>query len=118
MISIVDDDASICSSVKALLKSMGFEARTYASAVEFLSSATGLIETTCLIADIQMPNMSGLELCERLKRSGMDFPIVLMTAFLTEEIRQRAAKIGAACCLGKPFQPSQLLPWLEGSTEK
>lgn len=111
-ISIVDDDASVRAATARLLRSMGFSAQTFASAKEFLSSAQ-LRETACLIADVEMPGMSGVELQDHLIATGHFIPTIFITAFPDERVRDRALNAGAIDFLSKPFDESRLLECVE-----
>ena len=101
MISIVDDDESVRESTKALLRSLGYAARAFPSVEEFLRS--NLDETTCLILDIRMKGLSGIELQERLIGEGRRTPIIFVTAVLDEQIRNQVLEAGAIDILSKPF---------------
>jgi FixJ family two-component response regulator len=107
-ISIVDDDASVRQAIRGLLRSAGFEAQVFASAEEFLTSGR-LNDTTCLVLDVRMPGMSGIELQERLIASGHTVPIIFITAHADEDERARALDRGAIDCLRKPFSDDALL---------
>jgi FixJ family two-component response regulator len=108
LISIVDDDESIREAIQSLLRSVGFRAKTFASAEQFLQSDQ--IETTaCLILDVRMPGMSGLELQRRLMATQCRIPIVFVTAHGDEEARSRALQEGAVEFLLKPFSEEALL---------
>ena len=108
LISIVDDDESIREAIQSLLRSVGFRAKTFASAEQFLQSDQ--IETTaCLILDVRMPGMSGLELQRRLIATQCRIPIVFVTAHGDEEARSRALREGAVEFLLKPFSEEALL---------
>jgi FixJ family two-component response regulator len=111
-ISIVDDDASVRAATARLLRSMGFSAHVFASAKEFLSSAQ-LRETACLIADVEMPGMSGVELQDHLIATGHTIPTIFITAFPDERVRDRAMNVGAIDFLSKPFDESRLLECVE-----
>jgi FixJ family two-component response regulator len=112
MISVIDDDESVRFAVENLVSSVGHEVRTFASAESFLASeAAG--RTTCLISDVQMPGMQGLELQELLLAKGCDLPIIFITAFPDPVVRQRALSAGAVGFLGKPFEPDELIAILE-----
>jgi FixJ family two-component response regulator len=102
-ISIVDDDDMVRAATERLVNSLGFNARTFASAELFLQS-TSLSKTQCLILDVQMPNMSGIELQDHLSQLGLKIPIIFMTAYPEESIKQRAFQSGAVCFLLKPFE--------------
>ncbi|WP_426418905.1 response regulator transcription factor [Bradyrhizobium genosp. A] len=112
IISVVDDDASMRTAIARLLRSFGFSARAFASAQEFLSSPQ-LRETSCLITDVEMPGMSGVELQEYLIAHGHRTPIIFITAFPEDRIRERAMKAGAIEFLSKPFDEPRLLECLE-----
>jgi FixJ family two-component response regulator len=102
LISIVDDDDLFRAAIEKLVKSLGLTARTFASAESYLQSSC-LKETHCLIADVQMPNMSGLELQERLTHLGFDMPIIFITAYPNDAVRTKAINAGAVCFLHKPL---------------
>ena len=102
LISIVDDDDLFRAAIEHLVKSLGLTARTFASAESYLQSSW-LKETHCLIADVQMPNMSGLELQERLSHLGFDIPIIFITAYPNDAVRTKAINAGAVCFLHKPL---------------
>ena len=107
-ISIVDDDESIREALQSLLRSVGFRAKTFASAEQFLQFDQ--IETTaCLILDVRMPGMSGLELQRRLIATQCRIPIVFVTAHGDEEVRSLALQEGAVEFLLKPFSEEALL---------
>jgi FixJ family two-component response regulator len=102
LISIVDDDDLFRAALEKLVKSLGLTARTFASAESYLQSSW-VKETDCLIADIQMPNISGLELQERLSHLGFDIPIIFITAYPDDAVRTKAMNAGAVCFLHKPL---------------
>jgi FixJ family two-component response regulator len=102
VISIVDDDDTVRAATESLVRSLGFETRTFASAEAFLQS-TSPRETRCLILDVQMPNMTGIELQTRLSELGFEIPIIFITAYPDEVVRQRAMEAGAVAFLLKPF---------------
>jgi FixJ family two-component response regulator len=108
LISIVDDDQSVGEAIKGLMKAVGFDAEAFTSAEDFLGS-NRLPETACVIADIQMPGLSGLELQDRLIAAGRRVPIVFITAFPNARAQKRALKAGAICLLSKPFGEEELL---------
>lgn len=102
IISIVDDDDLFRGAIEKLVKSLGLRARTFASAESYLQSSW-VKETQCLVADVQMPNMSGLELQERLSQLGFDIPIIFITAYPNDVVRTKAMNAGAVCFLHKPL---------------
>ena len=112
VISIIDDDPSVRTATGRLLRSMGFSVYAFASAKEFLSSPQ-LGETSCVIADVEMPGMSGLELQERLIAHDHGKSIIFITAFPQERARERAMKAGAVDFLSKPFDQARLLECVE-----
>ena len=113
-ISIVDDDESVREALKSLLKSVGFKAEAFASAEEFLNSGQ-LPGTVCLILDVRMPGMSGVELQDRLTASHDGFPIVFISAHADEEEQARALEGGAIDFLQKPFSDEALLNAIEAA---
>jgi len=108
LISVVDDDDSVRESLSGLIRSVGFGAMVFASAEEFLSS-NRLLDTDCLILDVRMPGMNGLELQRRLAASHMSIPVIFITAHGDEEARVRALNGGAVEYLLKPFSEEALL---------
>jgi FixJ family two-component response regulator len=112
MISIIDDDESVCLAIESLVRSLGFEVRTFSSAEEFLLSPDRL-ETACLISDVQMPNMSGIELQQHLAAQGDRTPIMFITAFANERIEAQVMQAGAICFLRKPFTANALIEALQ-----
>jgi FixJ family two-component response regulator len=108
IVMIVDDDDSIRKAVRRLMKSFGFAVETFASAEEFLDS-DWLERTSCLILDVHMPGMNGLELQKRLVASGCVIPIIFITAFTDDCARAQAMKAGAVGYLTKPFGDAALL---------
>ena len=107
LISVVDDDESIRRTTTFLIESFGFRAAAFESAESFLKSGQ-LHDTSCLIVDVQMPGMNGLELQSQLAAAGYDIPIVFMTAYENKVSRQQAMQAGAVAFLAKPFGDDQL----------
>jgi FixJ family two-component response regulator len=108
VISIVEDDAAVRAATENLVKALGFDVYTFASAVEFLQSHR-VTETACLISDVQMPNMSGVELQANLADRGFWIPTIFMTAFPDESVKRRAMDAGAVGFLPKPFNAKALI---------
>jgi FixJ family two-component response regulator len=108
LISIVDDDELVREAVTGLIRSLGYRAAAFGSAEAFLRSHQ-LSRTACLIADINMPAMSGLELYRRLSGSGAVIPTILITAYPDDGIRKSALDAGVGCYIVKPFDESELL---------
>jgi FixJ family two-component response regulator len=112
VISVIDDDASVRAATNNLLSSHGYIVHTFASAEEFLQSA-GLHESVCVIADVQMPAMSGPDLLTHMRGQGYTAPFIFITAFPEENVRARALKAGAVCFLAKPFAGPVLINCIE-----
>jgi FixJ family two-component response regulator len=108
IISIVDDDASVREGLADLISSAGFQAKTFRRAEHFLKSHW-LRNTSCLIADVQMPEMTGLELYSALMDLGIKMPTILITAFPNKDDRDRALDAGVSCYLTKPFEKGELI---------
>ena len=108
LISVVDDDESVRESLSGLIRSVGFGVMVFASAEEFLNS-NHLADTDCLILDVRMPGMNGLELQRRLATNHLVIPIIFITAHGDEETRVRALNGGAVEYLLKPFSEEALL---------
>ena len=108
LLSVVDDDESVRESLPDLLREFGFAARAFSSAREFLSSDS-VGQTKCLILDIAMPGMTGLDLQRELKRRGQEIPVIFITAQKDEAVREQALKEGAVNFLYKPFSDTALL---------
>ena len=114
LVAIVDDDELIRDSLNGLMKAFGFPALTFASAEDFLNSGEQE-NTACLIADIRMPGMSGLELQSRLSRDNLRIPIIFITAQGDEKMRMQALRAGAVEFLTKPFDDDVLLDSLRAA---
>jgi len=108
LIAIVDDDESIRASTTSLMRSFGFAARGFASAEEFLQSPE-LDDTSCVISDVHMPGIGGLELQSRLASTHRRTPVIFITAFPDPRIQERALAGGAICFLTKPFDGETLI---------
>jgi FixJ family two-component response regulator len=105
---VVDDDAQVRESLEGLLKSADFMAAAFSSAEEALQSAI-LAEASCLITDVRMPGMQGLELQRRIKHDYPELPVIIITGHRDEHVRQSALSDGAIALLYKPFDPNDLL---------
>lgn len=108
LVAIVDDDASVRHSTRRLIRSLGHRAEAFGSAEDFLDSGRAA-ETACLILDVRMPGMDGLELQRRLAASNPPIPIVFITARASEEEERRARQAGAVDFLRKPVPKEALL---------
>jgi FixJ family two-component response regulator len=114
IISIVDDDISVRRAIANLLESAGFEAKTFASAEEFLSSDVRA-NTECLILDVRMPGMSGLELQSHLLTHNERIPIIFISAHGDNRVRAQGLKDGAVAFLAKPFKNQEFLDAVEAA---
>jgi FixJ family two-component response regulator len=114
LICVVDDDASFRNSLRRLLKSHGYTVAAFPSAAEFLAS-TQLPATACLVADIHMPVMTGVELFRHLRAAGHAIPTILITAYPEEGVRQRMLSLGVGCYLHKPLDEAVLIECLRGA---
>ena len=112
VISVIDDDASVRAATDNLLSSHGYLVQAFASAEEFLQS-THLHSSSCVIADVQMPGMSGLDLLTHVRAQGHDAPFIFITAFPEDSVRARALKAGAIGFLAKPFAAPALINCVE-----
>jgi FixJ family two-component response regulator len=112
MISIIDDDAWVRESTADLITSLGHKALTFASGEQFLASGR-LKDTSCVITDLEMPGLNGLDLQERLLAEGYRTPIIFLTAFPKDAARSRALEAGAVAFLSKPFKEASLITSLE-----
>jgi FixJ family two-component response regulator len=117
VISVIDDDASVRTATNNLLSSHGYLVDTFASAEAFLQSAR-LNDSSCVIADVQMPAMSGLDLLAHMRAQGYAAPFIFMTAFPEESVRDRALKAGAICLLAKPFAGPALFSCLKAALDQ
>lgn len=111
-ISIVDDDESIRIALAGLLRSLGYEARSFASAEEFLNCGE-VRNFDCLITDIQMPGMSGIELQQHLSASNLPLPVIMITAHPELALEEQALASGAVDLLRKPFEAAALVDCLQ-----
>jgi FixJ family two-component response regulator len=114
IVSIIDDDASVRVAMAGLVRSLGFVACAFESAEDFLRSPQG-DDTACLITDVQMPGMNGLELQSHLLRQGRRLPIIFITAFPEPNLRARAEAAGALAFLEKPFDGGTIVGLLQGA---
>jgi FixJ family two-component response regulator len=112
VISVIDDDASVRAATDNLLSSHGYRVQTFASAEEFLQS-TDLHSSSCVIADVQMPGMSGLELLTHVRARGHSAPFIFITAFPEDSVRARALRAGAIGFLAKPFGAPALINYVK-----
>ena len=112
VISIIDDDESVREATKSLIKSLGYTASTFSSAEEYLRSGD-VWESSCVITDLHMPGMSGADLQARLIANGHSTPVIFMTAYYDERVRDRVLDAGAFGFLRKPFSEDSLIECLD-----
>jgi FixJ family two-component response regulator len=107
LVAVVDDDALVREAAASLIRSFGYRTALYPSADAFLEAEPDS-EADCVLTDMQMPGRSGLELRQALRARGASVPVILMTAFLTDELRARAAALDLVALLDKPVDPDLL----------
>jgi len=114
LISIVDDDDSLRFLLASLIRSVGFQALSFASAEAFLSS-TQARDSRCLILDMRMSGMNGLELQRRIVAANWRLPIIFITSYVDDDVQARALEVGAVGFLHKPFRDDELLGAMEAA---
>ena len=112
VISIIDDDPSVREATQSLIRSLGYDAQVFASAEEYLQS-DNLNDSSCLITDLHMPGMSGTDLQDRLIADGYEIPIIFVTAYYEDRVRDRVMDAGAFGFLRKPFNDESLIACLD-----
>ena len=108
LVSVVEDDQFFRESMRRLMRSLGYSVEAFPSAADFLASPR-LVETACLIADVHMPAMTGLELYRHLIGAGYAIPTILVTAYSDDDVRARALNDGVVCYLRKPVDEKHLM---------
>jgi FixJ family two-component response regulator len=116
LVSVVEDDRYFRESMRRLMRSLGYNVEAFSSAADFLASPR-LIETTCLIADVHMPAMTGIELYRHLIEAGYAIPTILVTAYPDDVDRARALNDGVVCYLRKPVDEQHLIRCLRAALE-
>lgn len=116
VIAVVDDDVSLREALTGLMKSLGYRVVAFQSARDFLNS-NRLHSVACLLADVQMPGMTGPELHNQLVASGNPIPTILITAYPDETVRARALRAGVKCYLTKPFSEEDLLECIHSALD-
>ena len=114
LISVVEDDRYVRESIRRLMRSLGYNTEAFSSAAEFLASPR-LIETTCLVADVHMPAMTGIELYRHLIKAGHKIPTIIVTAYPDDVERARALNDGVVCYLRKPIDEQHLISCLRAA---
>jgi FixJ family two-component response regulator len=117
LISIVDDDESVRRTTKLLVESFGYQSAVFESAESFLKSDQ-LYDTSCLVVDVQMPGMNGLQLQSHLAGEGSSIPTIFITAYGEKESRRQAMETGAVAFLAKPFSDEQLLKSIRSALQR
>jgi FixJ family two-component response regulator len=112
VISIIDDDPSVREATRSLVRSLGYQAQAFSSAEEYLQS-NHVESSSCLITDLHMPGMSGADLQDRLLADGRHIPIIFMTAYFEDRIRDQVMDAGAFGFLRKPFDDESLIACLD-----
>jgi FixJ family two-component response regulator len=117
LISIVDDDGIVRQAIESLVTSLGFLARVFPSAEAFLQSPQ-VAETSCLISDVQMPEVSGVQLQDRLVGLGLSIPMIFITAYPDDAVRARVLDRGAVGFLLKPFNAQSLIECIDNALDR
>jgi FixJ family two-component response regulator len=117
LISVVEDDEPFRESMRKLMTTLGYTVETFASAADFLASPL-LTATACLVSDVQMPGMTGIELHRHLAAMGHRIPTILVTAYPDEITRKRAFKDGVVCYVSKPVDDEHLEHCLRSALER
>jgi FixJ family two-component response regulator len=112
VISIIDDDPSVREATQCLVRSLGYNVQAFSSAEEYLESERGR-HSACVITDLHMPGMSGTDLQDRLIADGYRIPIIFITAYFEEQVRDRVMDAGAFGFLRKPFDDESLIACLD-----
>jgi FixJ family two-component response regulator len=112
VISIIDDDASVREAIESLIRSLGYPVAAFASAEEYLRSDR-IADSACVISDLHMPGMNGADLQDRLRADGNRVPMIFVTAFFEEAVRDRLLEAGALGILRKPFAEESLIHCLD-----
>lgn len=116
-VAIVEDDESLRAALTGLLRSAGFVVEGHQTAEHFLASGREA-SADCIVTDIQMPGMSGIDMAERLRAAGSRVPMVMITARNEPALEQRALSSGAVCLLRKPFEADELVRRVEGALDE
>jgi FixJ family two-component response regulator len=117
LVSIVDDDASFGDSMRRLLRSLDYAVAVFPAGAQFLASAQ-LADTACLVADIHMPDMTGVELYEHLVEHGQAIPTILVTAYPDDRVKERMLNRGVECYLRKPLEEAALINCLRSAVAR
>ena len=120
LIAIVDDDESVCRAIKRLVRSAGMDANTFTSGQEFIDLVEGMpwLRVECVVLDVQMPKLNGLEVQERLARGGNAIPVIFITAHDEAGVREKALAAGAVAFLRKPFNDELFIKTLHEAIKR
>jgi FixJ family two-component response regulator len=117
LISIIDDDRSVREAIQGLIRSLGYATAAFGSAEEYLDSDR-IHDTACIITDLQMPGLSGIDLQRRLIADGHRTPMIFVTAFPSDRLRKHALDAGAFGFLSKPFNETSLIAWIDKALQR
>jgi FixJ family two-component response regulator len=117
LISIIDDDRSVREAIQGLIRSLGHPTVAFGSAEDYLDSGR-IGDTACIITDLQMPGLSGIDLQRRLLADGHDTPIIFVTAFPSDRLRRHALDAGAFGFLSKPFNEASLIACIDKALQR
>lgn len=117
LISIIDDDRSVREAIQGLIRSLGYATVVFGSAEDYLGSDR-IRDTACIITDLQMPGLSGIDLQRRLLADGHQTPMIFVTAFPSDRLRQQALDAGAFGFLSKPFDETSLITCLDKALQR
>ena len=112
-IAIIDDDPSVCRALQRLVRSLGMRASTFPSGESFFDAVASVEKPDCVVVDVQMPGMNGLEVQQRMVREHPDIPLIFMTAHVDEVLAKRIVATGAVGFLSKPFADSSLIELIQ-----
>ena len=112
VVTLIDDDVDLLGSLRSLIRSYGYEVRSFTGAREFLASP-GRSQTCCVVTDVTMPGMTGLELHVAMQELNITVPVIMITALLSRSLRERAIDNGALDVLQKPLDPAELIRLIE-----
>jgi FixJ family two-component response regulator len=117
LVAAVDDDRRVRESIQSVLESAGYDAALFGSAEEFLESGV-LVRTVCVIADVRLPDLQGLELQRRIRQQDAQMPVIFITAHDEDDIRREALRDGAIDVMVKPFDAGQLLEHIDQAAKQ
>jgi FixJ family two-component response regulator len=113
LIAIIDDDPSVCRALERLVRSLGMRASTFPSGESFFHTVASVDKPDCVVVDVQMPGMNGLEVQERMDLEHLDIPLIFMAAHTDEAVAKRVVAMGAVGFLNKPFADNSLIELIQ-----